>query len=1086
MMFLLLILLSLSTQNYPQERFESSCNRRARDLPHHPILGYPDDAGDYQEYTFSQLRDFSLRAAAYYAKLIPLRRSPRDPEQVVGLLGLSNLEYVATTLALSHLGFTVLFLSTRLAEPAYLSLLNETGCRYMVAGSRFKAITGELQKSLSDLKVFDIIDQLGYKSDDEALDPLKKPANADLDEETKRICWIIHSSGSTGPPKPIYQTHHAALRNYEQNMGMEGFITLPLFHSHGLSSVFRAFTSCKIIYMHSANLPLTAPNLLYILGKRQFEIFYGVPYALKLLSESAEGIDALAAMKTVMFGGSACPDALGDQLVAAGVNLVSHYGNTESGQLALSFRPQGDHAWNYIRINDKVRPFLRWEERGGNLFELIVLDGWPSKVASNRPDKSYATKDLFEPHPTITDAWKYIARLDDTIVLMNGEKAIPIAMEQGIRRSDLVREAVCFGAGRSQLGMIIIKSYAAENMSSEDFMNTIWPTVASQNQSLPGYAQISRDALRVLSATTSFPQTDKGTVIRQAFYRAFTKQIDAVYEDLESNTAGTLVLTTEELKTFLRAELLTLIPPSQRPDDFSDDTDLFSFGVDSLQSTQLRGTIMKKIQLNNRALPPNVVFENPTISKLANHIIGIRDGIALNKVDVAAEMEALIATYSKFKQHVPQARIAPTNAVVVTGATGSLGAHIVTQLAERKDIDEVICLVRASSDQSALGRVEKSLAERKLDTLSQAVKSKITAYSSDLSKSDLGLSPATYTSLLHKTTAIVASAWSVNFNKSLSSFESDCIAGTHNLITVCLSTISPTPASFNFCSSVSTVVNSPTAPVIPEALPPTLTSAQFMGYAQSKLVTEHIVSHAATGTGMAARVLRIGQIIGDTKHGIWNPTEAIPLMLRSATAESTVGALPTLDERPRWLPVDTVATTVIDISLPPSPPPRGTSSSSSVATDLPRTTTTTTTPSSPASNPTRAPHAVVYNVVNPHTFHWTRDLLPALRAAGLPAFKPVTARAWVRLLAASSPDLDRNPTYKLLAFFRAKYGGEEGVEDKEETETLVSPAEKAGKRDLQYVTANAEGASAALASAAVLDQGAVDGFVRYLRGVWGT
>jgi hypothetical protein len=51
-----------------------------------------------------------------------------------------------------------------------------------------------------------------------------------------------------------------------------------------------------------------------------------VPYALKLLGETSIGIQTLAKLKVVMFGGSACPDALGEKLVDAGVNLISHYG----------------------------------------------------------------------------------------------------------------------------------------------------------------------------------------------------------------------------------------------------------------------------------------------------------------------------------------------------------------------------------------------------------------------------------------------------------------------------------------------------------------------------------------------------------------------------------------------------------------------------------------------------------------------------------------------------------------------------------------------------------------------------------------
>jgi hypothetical protein len=54
--------------------------------------------------------------------------------------------------------------------------------------------------------------------------------------------------------------------------------------------------------------------------KYQFDIFYGVPYALKLLGETSEEIAALTRLK------SACPDALGYKLVNQGVNLISRCG----------------------------------------------------------------------------------------------------------------------------------------------------------------------------------------------------------------------------------------------------------------------------------------------------------------------------------------------------------------------------------------------------------------------------------------------------------------------------------------------------------------------------------------------------------------------------------------------------------------------------------------------------------------------------------------------------------------------------------------------------------------------------------------
>lgn len=166
---------------------------------------------------------------------------------------------------------------------------------------------------------------------------------------------------------------------------------------------------------------------------------------------------------------------------------------------------------------------------------------------------------------------------------------------------------------------------------------------------------------------------------------------------------------------------------------------------------------------------------------------------------------------------------------------------------------------------------------------------------------------------------------------------------------------------------------------VPEALPESLAYAQGMGFAQSKLVTEYLVVKAAEMTGMKARVLRIGQIVADTTHGIWNDTEAIPLMLQTAT---TIKAIPTLGEEPRWLPVNTVTTTVIDISL---------SSTSQT----------------------------VLNVVNPQTFHWTRDLIPHLHSAGL-SFDEVDQRERICRLHALNPDPSENPTIKLVEFFASK------------------------------------------------------------------
>jgi len=247
---------------------------------------------------------------------------------VVGLLGPSNIEYLISILALTKLGHTVLFLSTRISTTAYISLLETTGAKHILIAQPFREIISEVKAGVPHLQIHNIIDNTTYECPIADKDHLNSQFDQDLqpDIEATKSAWIIHSSGSTGLPKPIYQSHSAALNNYASNLGLRGFITLPLYHAHGISSVFRALHSRKQIYMYNATLPLTQQHLLDIMYRYEFDIFYGVPYALKILGETPEGIAALAKLKVVMFGGSACPDALGDRLVNNGVNLISHYG----------------------------------------------------------------------------------------------------------------------------------------------------------------------------------------------------------------------------------------------------------------------------------------------------------------------------------------------------------------------------------------------------------------------------------------------------------------------------------------------------------------------------------------------------------------------------------------------------------------------------------------------------------------------------------------------------------------------------------------------------------------------------------------
>lgn len=558
------------------------------------------------------------------------------------------------------------------------------------------------------------------------------------------------------------------------------------------------------------------------------------------------------------------------------------------GQLMTSFRDPGDLAWNYVRPLPSIAPFLLMSPQGDGSFECVCLDGLPAKVSSNSldPPNSFRTSDTFLPHPSIPNAWKYLGRIDDRVTLVNGEKVLPVPIEHQVRQNEYVREALVFGIGRAFPGMLIVPSDKAVGMERNEIFEKTWPSVEVANSKAEGFSQIHKEMIEILEPCADYPATDKGTMVRLASYRKFEDLINAVYDRFESgaraNDMNKLALGFEGLK----AHLLELFTTELGFSNFTEDTDFFDGGVDSLQAIKARSFLKGALDLGTSDLDQNVVFEHPNITKLAAHLLSLRTGDAVGQGDEIGAMSDLIKKYSSFSANLQPRK----EVIILTGTTGSLGAHILAQLIRNDNVGKIYCLVRASSPQKALERVLSTMATKRLPLINIY---KIVALPASLDRSDLGLSEELLEEVKNSLTKVIHSAWAVNFNLKIHSFEKHHIAGVRNLINICLSTRSSTLAQFFFCSSISAAAGTPLPAIIKEEPVPELEHAQNMGYARSKLVAERIIEGAARTTGMVAKVLRVGQIAGDSQHGIWNDSEAIPLMVRSAI---TLGALPELDE----------------------------------------------------------------------------------------------------------------------------------------------------------------------------------------------
>jgi hypothetical protein len=159
-----------------------------------------------------------------------------------------------------------------------------------------------------------------------------------------------------------------------------------------------------------------------------------------------------------------------------------------------SFRPKLDDAWNYLRPIAERKQYMLFVPCSPDAYELIILDGLPSKVVSNSddPPKSFYTSDTWTPHPSIPNAWKYLGRIDDRITLVNGEKYLPIPFEHLVRENNLVQECWMFGIGRALPGMMIAPSEQAASLRQEEIFDRIRPSIESANARVERFSQISK------------------------------------------------------------------------------------------------------------------------------------------------------------------------------------------------------------------------------------------------------------------------------------------------------------------------------------------------------------------------------------------------------------------------------------------------------------------------------------------------------------------------------------------------------------------------------------------------------------------
>ncbi|KAI5919523.1 hypothetical protein F4810DRAFT_724576 [Camillea tinctor] len=965
--------------------------------------------GTCEDVTYTQLENVTNRAAWFLDKHLP-------HEEKVLYMGPSDIRYLIWVLAAMKTGKCVLCPAPGNTIPANTRLFETVGASKLMYAPEAAESLSPLIRATGDI-VTNFVTPSYEDLMSEDLVPIY-PFEGTFDELKNTNFMGLHTSGTSGHPKPLYWNHMAASTLASccdpsiqlngqggRSLAVELFVgqnildPFPLYHLGGMAPALSAIHYDNTVIIPAPGTRLTPENMTALLKYGKCTTLFSPPSVLEAMSTYPPGLEVLSKLQKVAYTGGPLNPTRGKELAKHIRHLFPILASTEGGPCHLVSSGDSSH-WNAFKFMDLGQ---RMEETVPGFYELVFprteLINNSYAFFQTHPNKTeYRTSDLFCPVEGQDGWWTFSGRVDNWVVMSNGLKMDPTDMESTVAAHPDVRGVLVAGSRRFRLCMILeMKSPPNNAAERETILDGLWPTINEANRAAPKFGRVPRELIIFATKEKPFLRASKGTIQRRLTIMAYEKEIDKMYDQASEG------LLTHGLPPLKSTDMQDLVPflinvyadtLDKDENEIGPEDDVFSLGLDSLASSILSarlkaafrnyGVECEKLDLINNKL----IYSATTIRRMAEALAALEAGNGeFGKILASTsheEMEKLVADFENQlpppikEQHAPRST---DNTVILTGSTGSLGSYMLASLLSRPDTKKIYCLNRSAD---AKTKQEKSLSSRGLP----AQDDRVVFLHANLSEPNLGLPAEQYAALARDATCIIHNAFPVNFLLNVQSFAPQVRALVNLLHLAAAATQRP---SVLFVSSIAAAL--PVTSKGPATVPEAVLSADAargllqQGYAQAKHVCERLLEKYA-GAGGAARVLRVGQICGPVSgRGVWNVREWAPSLVVSSkflgVAPDSLGGIEI-----NWIPVDELGRIVAEL----------------VAT-------------------AGEDGFTVYNVVNPTVTSW-KELLPTVKRIA-PA--TATPREWLETLEASDNGthvVSENPALKLVDFYRQTMLGE--------------------------------------------------------------
>ncbi|CZR58950.1 probable NRPS-like enzyme [Phialocephala subalpina] len=726
--------------------------------------------------------------------------------------------------------------------------------------------------------------EIGHYKPTESLKELSPlPAEDDLD----RLAFVSYSSGTTGRPKGIANPHRAPVLSYDLR-----------FRLNDLSPGDRV--ACNVFFIWEILRPLLrgatvvcVPDeasydpvaLVDLLALRHVTETLMTPTLLAAVLSRHSDIQAdLPDLRTLWFNGEVVTTDLARRAIKALPNtrLLNCYSASETHEIACGdIRDIIDSDSPYCPVGRPMEPenIFILDENGqkvdnGVAGELFVGGSLLARSYLNLPE---TTAEAFIPNPFDSTPGARMYRTGDTarmlpsgvleitgrvgaMIKLRGYSVVPSKVEHTIIELLAVKQCavIPYGEGlERQLVAYIVRdkeepgnrsvpiideagySLVARRTLSTSLAQYMIPALWGELDELPtnrvsGKADLKRLPPPVVSISTIFnhTKTERDTSI----------SIDALAETWAASLNVPFSSVTKE-HTF------------------------FDLGGHSLTFADLAARLSRTFGF---AVPVGRLVVSPTLEGHLEVVRSIRDG---HTAAVQADLPAVLRADSVLPEDIqpsgtPMCSLSTADTVLLTGATGFLGAFLLNDLLQSTSA-RILCLVRFSDpteEDAAAGvaRIRKNLLD--LGLWHDSFLDRLEVLPGNLGHSKLGLAPDVHKDLVANVQVIIHAGATVNLVYPYAALRDANVAGTREILRLA----SQSGATLQYISTNGVLPPSNTAwpessiisvDDVPEKL--------VDGYGQTKYVAEELV-HEAGRRGMPVRILRAGTISGHSTSGSTN------------------------------------------------------------------------------------------------------------------------------------------------------------------------------------------------------------------------